>query len=534
VDDASARHIVNGMPAEAFGLARSDTVFLYAGGSALILDAAKAVGRRRLQADVVVIGAGPAGLAVASRLAAAGRSVLVLESGGLDPAPDPDAARAASRGPLPYFDLIECRPRGLGGSTGLWGGWCEPLGELDFEARPGLPGSGWCLARSDLEPYYQQARSFCAIPDSRPFRAWRREHEPCVSRSHFEVRSFPVVGLSPLGRRYVGLFDGDGADLLLHATATRIAVSADGAVVDHLVVATPGGNLVATGNAFVLATGGVEIPRLLLASTSPGWPDGLGNGHDLVGRFFMEHPHVDAMRLSGDPALLDVQFFLERETGWAALDGTPLGAAGALVLSEAACRTERVGRIQLFIEPAGGHTEHPIPRRWRDRPLRLRSRAPRAGELAVIAVTEQAPNRDSRVVLGEAIDRHGMPLPVLHWTLTDADLRTLHFGVEAVREVLQGLGAIRVRRRAGRSWPMDTLGGAHHLGTARMADTPDAGVVDRQCRVHGTHNLFIAGGAVFPTSGYAPPTLTIVALALRLGDHLVASDHARSSGCRTS
>jgi choline dehydrogenase-like flavoprotein len=481
-----------------------------------------AAGLTSYEADVVVVGAGPAGLAVASRLAARNRRVVVLESGGIDAVPDLDAGRGRVAGPVRYFDLAECRTRGLGGSAALWGGWCEPLDDLDFEWRKDMPETGWCVSRQELEPYYREAYAFCGVPRRWSSRPWRLMGKPGIRDAPFSVRSFPVLGARQLGHRHTGLFTGTGADLILGATATRLMVTGDSSAVDHLTASTRAGEIVVSGHSFVLATGAIETARLLLASASPSWPDGLGNADDLVGRCFMEHPHVDAARLSGDPEVLDLDFFSERVAG-TTLDGEPMGAAGALVLGDDVCRAERIGRVQLFIEPTGQHLDRPLfGRQGQGRRPRSAPNGPRAAEdLALIAVTEQVPNRASRVMLSDSTDRHGVPLPIVHWKLADVDHRTVVVGVEAVRDLLRAAGATRIRRRVRRGvWPADTLGGPHHIGTARMALSPADGVVDADCRVHGVANLFVAGSAVFPTSGYAPPTLTIVALALRLADYL--------------
>ena len=492
----------------------------------------KQLGQRDLDADVVVIGAGPAGLAVASRLSGADCRVLVLDSGGPDPQADPDTASARAPGPLPYFDLVQCRPRGLGGSTGLWGGWCDALDRLDFQVRPGIIETSWCFTREDLEPYYRVARSFCGIPDATSSRPWRWAHAPIVQDSPFYVESFPVLGPCQLGRQHADLFNGERIDLVLDATAIRIATSADGASVDHIVIQTPSGLLAVSGGQFVLAAGGIETARLLLASASAAWPDGLGNAADLVGRFFMDHPHVDAMRLRADVKAMDTEFFLERSAG-VTRDGEPMAAAGALVLSDEVCAAERIGRIQLFIEPAGGHTRHPLPRVWRGRPFQPPHQAPGSDTLAVITSSEQVPNPRSRVVLGRTKDRYGVPLPLLNWELADVDHRTVRVGTDLVEDLLLALGAKNVRKRLRRgSWPLDTLGGPHHLGTGRMAHSPAHGVVDPDCQVHGVDNLFLAGGAVFPTSGYAPPTLTIIALASRLADHLTGTGYLTPVGIK--
>ncbi|MFY1691150.1 GMC oxidoreductase [Plantactinospora sp. WMMB782] len=480
--------------------------------------------QNRIEADVVIVGAGPVGLALASRLADTGRRVAVLDSGGPIPAPDHDLGTGTIDGHIPYFDLAECRPRGLGGSTGLWGGWCEELDEIDFEPRPELVddriATGWCLTRKDLDPYYRDARAFCGIPDVVPARDWLRAGEVCVRDCPFELRSFPVLGPRRPGYRGWDPCADERVDLLLGATVTRVVTTDRGDAVDHLLVRTADHELVVTGRAVVLAVGGIETARLLLSSSSAAWPTGIGNGNDLVGRCFMEHPHIDAVRLHGDPAALDIEFFLER-VGGVTVDGERMATAGALVLSAAASRAAGVGRIQLFIEMAGDHAKHPLPRLRNGRRVSARYAAPGPRELAVISSTEQVPNRDSRITLSSDVDRYGVPLPILNWRLTRTDHRTAMFGIEAAGRLLRELGATNVRRRLPRDrWPLDTLGGPHHLGTARMADSPADGVVDGDCRVHGVTNLYITGGAVFPRSGYAPPTLTMIALALRLGDHL--------------
>src|SRR5690606_11130708 len=224
------------------------------------------------------------------------------------------------------------------------------------------------------------------------------------------------------------------------ATVTRITATQDGSSVKHVVAGSSSGDVVVSGSQFVLATGGIETARLLLASTSTAWPNGVGNAHDLVGRCFMDHPHVDAMRLHGDAELLDVEFFLERAAG-TTLDGEPIAAAGARVLPDPVCMAAGIGSIRRLTQPAGAHTARPPPRVWRGRRCQLRRQSPGDGELTVITGSEQVPNRRSRVVLGRATDRYGVPLPILNWELTDVDHRTVGVGVEAVRDLLIALGA---------------------------------------------------------------------------------------------
>jgi choline dehydrogenase-like flavoprotein len=136
---------------------------------------------------------------------------------------------------------------------------------------------------------------------------------------------------------------------------------------------------------------------------------------------------------------------------------------------------------------------------------------------------EQIPNPDSRVYLGREQDRFGMRRLIVDWKMTDQDvtsiIKTFHIWQSILEE--SGIGALvfdseKFPDLVKASVPV----GGHHIGTTRMSADPTEGVVDENCKVHGMDNLFIAGGSVFPTTGHANPTLTVVALAMRLGTHL--------------
>jgi choline dehydrogenase-like flavoprotein len=142
--------------------------------------------------------------------------------------------------------------------------------------------------------------------------------------------------------------------------------------------------------------------------------------------------------------------------------------------------------------------------------------------LGIGGAGEQQPNRDSRVTLSERRDALGLPATRLDWRLTAADKASLLRNLRALGAEFAGagLGRLHLSLPEGDAWPHDLTGGNHHMGTTRMATDPRDGVVDAHCQVHGTANLHVAGSSVFPTSGAANPTLTLVALALRLADRL--------------
>jgi choline dehydrogenase-like flavoprotein len=135
---------------------------------------------------------------------------------------------------------------------------------------------------------------------------------------------------------------------------------------------------------------------------------------------------------------------------------------------------------------------------------------------------DSVPNPDSRVTLSDRRDALGMPRVRLDWRLEALDYHSARRALEIVGAEVgrAGIGRVRVTLDDPSKWPEDLAGGYHHMGTTRMSNDPHRGVVNRNGRVHGVRNLFVAGSSVFPTAGSGTPTLTIVALALRLAERL--------------
>jgi choline dehydrogenase-like flavoprotein len=350
----------------------------------------------------------------------------------------------------------------------------------------------------------------------------------------------------------------------LHATTLEIETNSAGDVVQCLRAATlEGKRFSVRARLFVLATGGIETPRLMLLSNRA-QSAGVGNQNDLVGRFFMEHPHFwSGVFVPSNPGLLEsLAFYTEIHS----VRGVPI--LGKLALSEAALRREQLLNQNIELLPwmpsrAGdpmsfwGHP-HPLPRgeaafnalwsglRQRKkienmgthlrnvaadlpavmagagRRVRNRFKGVRRPPMLVFAnMMEQVPNPESRVKLGADRDLFGQPRVQLDWRITAQDIRSARRTQEIIGGALEraGLGAFSQKLRDDTP-PTNTEGGYHHMGTTRMHLDPKQGVVNPDCRVHGTGNLFIAGPSVFPTVGYANPVLTLVALTLRLADHL--------------
>jgi choline dehydrogenase-like flavoprotein len=516
----------------------------------LIVDGRSLPAGTVVEADICIAGAGAAGITLARELAGARFRVLLLEAGGFEfDAATQDLYRGETTG-QPYFPLNGCRLRFFGGSTNHWAGWCRPLDPEDFEAHPAVPDTGWPISRATLDPFYARAHPLCELGaynyETESFRRMLDGEPLPLAGTSVETRIFQFSPRTAFGRTYrAAVTEAPNVRVVLHSTATELLPAADGGSVRALQVKTLAGNdFIIRARIYVVALGGLANPQLMLASRSV-LPAGVGNQHDHVGRFFMEHPHhnraaefVPAARFRTVPfyersaedvttamgvlfldagtrrreGLLSLNFSFHRHPhkdaqGYASLKHVVRSLLERDVPDDLG---RHVGRVLLGLDEVAGGLKRRVQRRpWYDYRISWRS--------------EQAPNPASRVTLSGERDPLGMPRVRLDWRLSEQDLRTIRRTQEIVaREFGRArVGRVRLPKDdAGHSWSETLVGGSHHMGTTRMSRDPKRGVVDEHCRVHGMGNLYIAGSSVFPTCGSANPTLTIVALALRLADHI--------------
>jgi choline dehydrogenase-like flavoprotein len=482
-------------------------------------DARKVPAGTRIECDVCVIGAGAAGIALALELAGTSARVALLESGGFErePATD-DLSRGLAFGRA-YPPLHEVRSRRFGGTTDRWLGLCEPLDPIDFEAREWVPHSGWPFDFEALRGAYERAQRLCGLEDFvYDGSTWANEARPALALdpTRFVTRNLQVAP-TRFGEVHRAAVTGAAhVDTFLHANAVELRSDASGARLESVRVAVlEGGSFAVRARLFVLAAGGIENARLLLASNAVR-PQGIGNEHDLVGRYFMEHPHLLAGALL--PASADLSLALYQ--------AHPRGRVSSLALlapSDALLRSERILDFSALLASEGSlpELERALAATVHEIDAAASAASPRAWIL--LDVCEQAPNPESRVRLASERDALGVPRVRLEWRLSALDKRSLRRGHELLARELgrAGLGRLQLMLSDDdMEWPDDLGGGAHHMGTTRMHADPREGVVDANARVHGVANLFVAGSSVFPTSGAAHPTLTVVALALRLADHL--------------
>lgn len=468
-------------------------------------------GEQALEFDVIVVGAGPAGISLALDLGQGALKVALLEAGGLDePGTDAMDLFDGENIGLPYA-LAASRQRFFGGTSNHWGGWCRPLDPYDLEARDWVPMSGWPLGYSELSRWYRAAHPVLEMEDlsyDADGEVAADELLPADRASGFVNRLFRFSPPTRFGTVYrPHLAASANVHVFVHAPVVEL-LHEGGRVAGCRARGLDGQDYRFSGRAVVLAMGGLEVPRLLLHTASDAGP-ALGNQSDWLGRCFMEH-------YGYDPGFIMARSHLRyyRHPGTQA-DLLPILAP----------RPERLAAAKMLNCCASLTAVEPDDE-WSPAALAAPGLAPAldgaAWRYRVTLINESSPNPDSRVSLGDERDALGLRRIRLDWRINPDDFVSVEKAVQSLMLWLgrQGLGRVQFSRPISPETTTSFGVGMHHMGTTRMSDDPGQGVVDPDCRVFGTDNLYVASSSVFPTSGYANPTLTIVALSLRLGAHL--------------
>jgi choline dehydrogenase-like flavoprotein len=502
-----------------------------------------------LEGDLCIVGAGAAGLSVALEWVNSPHKVLLLEGGGFDFEPEMQELYRGEIVGQPYYPLQAARLHYFGGTTGHWAGLCSPYDAIDFEKRPWVPHSGWPIRREDLDPFYARAHRVLDLgPYEYDAEEWRRRDPDLVplplDRRLIWTKMWQFSPPTRFGTKYRDTIVGaPNVHLYTHANVCEVDANDALTSVQGLRVRTLGGKEHRVrARCYVLACCSIQNARLLLASNRQA-TTGLGNAHDVVGRYFMEHIEMPGGQLvlaQPESAKMKIYAFqfgrtkargelalraeVQREHG--ILNGTASvepGVPDELAKSTFQFFTPQVVAAFREWEKRGRTGPPPFPLPERSTADSAALAVPRFFHLATRQ--EQAPNPDSRVTLSAEKDALGMPRVKLGWRLTELDKRSIRTFYQLLGRELgrSGTGRVQIREWLlddDRTWPSYLSGGWHHMGTTRMHADPKQGVVDANCRVHGLGNLYVAGAAVYPTAGAANPTLTLVALSLRLSDHL--------------
>jgi choline dehydrogenase-like flavoprotein len=532
----------------------------------MFVDARSIANESLLEADLCIIGAGAAGITLAREFVDSGLTVCLLESGAFAPDWATQALGQGETSGLRYSDLDTCQIRYFGGNSNAWGGWLRPLDELDFQERPWVENSGWPFPLSELQPYYDRAHRLCEAASS--------DYDVQEAVQHLADVNARVIPFDPgkletilyrfspptrFGQSFHETFrKADNLKCLVNATACAVETTQDGRTATKVRVGCLSGTRFAiTARKFVLAAGAIENARLLLVSNEI-VANGLGNQHNLVGRFFMDHPHTTRAFIPSRRA---------PPLGLYGLSFRGRGVSAGISLPSVVQEQEKLLNYKASIYPIYYcHTSRgwlsfrdlvlSLDPQWRTDPydrlslpfkrkrvsfrqlwdiLRECDKVAMAGALQVLkpnrflsrfileSKPEQAPNPNSRITLTTDRDALGVNRVRLDWRLLPCDTETVRRAEDMIDSELQRLGIGRLApltapERDG--WAETVVGGWHQIGTTRMHHDPRHGVADADGRVHGTSNLFIAGASLFPTGGAVSPTPTILALALRLADCL--------------
>jgi hypothetical protein len=543
----------------------------------MIIDARSLPDKEKIESDVCIVGSGLAGITLASEFVGRNFKVCILESGGLKADPQTQSMASGENVGHPYFNLDTACARFMGGSVNRWllplgdfrlGARMRPFDASDFEERNWVPYSGWPFKRSDLSTFYERAQSFLKIaPASYDVKDWespgkRRLDLPRdIETVIFKFGDRETV----LGDHLKSVTEAANTVTFLYANVIEIELDDTGRSAAQITAACPNGaTFSVSAKIHILATNGIETPRLLLSSKKV-QKSGVGNQNDLVGRFFMEHPHsTSGVLIPNGVGVFEKTGLYNRVHR---VNGVPI--LGKLTLSDELVRKERLLNYVAELVPreipfsALGDLFYPpkpsaAVRSFRSlrAAMEQKSLPDNLGEhgrnilhgiddvlltvirniqrkclrnfdkrtikvFRLVNMSEQAPNPLSRITLSPNKDRFGKNLVQLDWRLSPIDLLSVRRSQEIMGQALREAGWGRLYVELNEDTPPQTItGGWHQMGTTRMHRDPKRGVLDENSKVHGIGNLFVAGPSVFPTSGYANPALTIVALCLRLADHV--------------
>jgi choline dehydrogenase-like flavoprotein len=501
-----------------------------------------------LEGDLCIVGAGAAGLALAREFRGREQRVILLESGAFDLDPEAQGLYECDIVNPRTPPLTEVRLRFFGGTTNHWTGTSRPMDGIDFHPRPHVANSGWPFTFDHLAPYYRRAAAVLRIDPTFSGSTPEPNLPLELDSPWIETRHF--FRLNPL--RFGEVYREDCTEaanirVVLNANVVAVHANWSASQIDSVEVATfSGRRFEVRSRIFVLATGGLENARILLNSDDIETA-GLGNRHDNVGRYYQDHPNItDTSQVAFTSYSPSILYYLHRA------DERDIGHHGYFWPTPAAQQKWEMLNCALWlmpievVEPAAGVValrhigrtlgEGRIPDDFATHLLRavtdidgIFASAYRkvVGTGARIYTSwfwsECAPDRDSRVTLTADRDALGQRRLRVDWRIPDQYAHTYRRMHDLLAQEFgrTGLARLNIRHAGpGEDPRQHVASSAHHLGTTRMHVDPLRGVVDADCRVHGIANLYMAGSSVFPTYGQTAATYTIVALALRLADHL--------------
>jgi choline dehydrogenase-like flavoprotein len=467
--------------------------------------------------DVCICGAGPAGITTARVLAKQGKNVALFEGGALEYSEISQNLYEGQSVGLQYWDCVgSARLRFFGGTSNHWTGRCAVFDQVDFEQRDYLGLPGWPITREDVFHSFDSACSILDISKD----AFHNSQKLDWKGENFRLSESTLSPPTRFGTKYYPeLKNSSNIDVYINANLTNINLGSSLDAVTSFEIRNYGNHkFLFSADNYVVALGSIENARLLL-NCDKQIPSGVGNQHDMVGRCFMEHFNI--------------------EFGRFVADDSPVWQTGGIELNPSAnmIRKLQIGNGVL------GFTRYATPSlygRLKELKQIIREGVCKSdsitglsrhvldfdcpGDGVIFSMIEQSPNLKSRVFLGSETDMFGMRRIKLDWQVNANDYKTIRtLGLEAAKEMAR-CGSARVQLKdfiLDDSKEISDFGEhAHQMGTTRMSEDPKFGVVNKNLKIHGLKNIYVAGSSVFPTGGGTNPTLTGVMLADRLGHHL--------------
>lgn len=499
-----------------------------------------------IEGDICIVGAGAAGISIALEWMNTPYKVILLEGGGFEYEDRIQELYSGKTTGQTYYPIKSSELHYFGGTTGHWGGMCSLFDPIAFKKRDWVNLSGWPITQDDLIPFYQRAHINMDLPDYEyDIRAWQKKDPSLITLPLDENVIWNKVwrfsGPARFGKKYKDTIV-NAPNIHLHTYANVVNIEANenvSSVKSVTIKNYTGKSHKVTAKKFIFACAGIQNARVLLASNKQA-PKGFGNDNDLVGRYFMEHLEIKsgelwlkeenalklyiaaAPRVQGELAIT-----AQKQEEYKILNGivsfTPL---------EIAKKTPPYIQTWTSGDPLANQRQVDKAT-WKAGGNRITrfidsfsSKKDLHQSFQMTIRLEQEPNPLSRVTLMAEKDELGVPRAALNWAFTGLEKKSMIKIYEIIGQQVgaAGIGRVKLMEELldGRldTVPGTTSGGWHHMGTTRMHNDPKFGVVNADCKIHGIDNAYMAGASCFPTGAGVNPTLTVVALSIRLADHL--------------
>ncbi|MRI02115.1 hypothetical protein GH721_16340 [Kriegella sp. EG-1] len=506
------------------------------------------------KADICIIGSGAAGFACALSFLKNKHSVILLE-GGLHEfnAQAADIHQAEISG-FKHGGIHEARERIVGGTTTTWGGQALPFMKEDFEKRAFIPNSGWPISFEELAPYYKKAEDILGTDQTIPFtfkpwKDWGVKNldfntsilEPIITK-WCQIPNFQTQH----GEK---IKNSKQIQLLTNANVTEILPDSNNAVAALTIKSLSGKTGAIKAKYYIAAGGAFETVRLFLNSKKF-HPSGLGNENNLVGRYIFDHVAATVGQIlpKSRNAFQNI-FDTFYKNGFKYLPRLKLNPEHAIknqilfASAQIVFTTKADSTLELSKELFSFLIQKQFPKKYvyafLKKPSRLiellaivyrwkfnkRGTSPKKGSIWLEVHSEQEPNADSKIILSDKRDVLGMQRINLKWSISDVTIKTIRKMALITAKEMQNSDIAHVKLKdwitnKNLNFANQLTDTYHQAGGLKMSNYRKNGVVNENCMVYGVENLYIASSAVFPSSSFSNPTMTIIALAIRISEKI--------------